>query len=80
MFEHYWSPMDENTLKSPKIIIAKYIFFMFQNFDKMFTPNLMPILCTLGRFKKFGTWFYQLLQKIQQRMKILYMLNIYGPN
>lgn len=55
MFEHYWSPMDENTLKSPKIIIAKYIFFMFQNFDKMFTPNLMPILCTLGRFKKFGT-------------------------
>jgi hypothetical protein len=30
IFEHCWLPMDENTLKSPKIIIAKYIFLCFK--------------------------------------------------
>jgi hypothetical protein len=37
-------------------------------------------IVTLGRFEKFETWFSILLKKIQQFMKIIYMMSIFQKN
>jgi hypothetical protein len=47
--------MGENTLESPKIVVTKYNFYTFQNYTNMWTPNVMAIMWTLGRFEKFNT-------------------------
>jgi hypothetical protein len=72
------SYMNENTQNSPKIVVTKYNFLHLKKLDKMSTPNLMTILWTLGRLDKFGTWLNQFSNK--KKMKILYVVSIFGPN
>jgi hypothetical protein len=35
----------------------------------MWTPNLMAIMWTLGRFEKFNTWHDQIFEKFEQRIQ-----------
>jgi hypothetical protein len=69
-----------NTCKPPKICCHMIQFFVFQNFDKMCISNLMTILRTLGKFEKFETCLIKFSKKNQQKMKILYVTNIFEPN
>jgi hypothetical protein len=74
------APWGESTLKSPKIIVIRYIFGHFKILIRYVHSTSWQYYELWVDLKSLELGLIKFSKKIQQRMKILYALNIFGPN